>query len=529
MNTLQIDTDATLVLKPAASVQVRHFDEVPLYFAGGRTDIDQKRGLTLYGPADKSNSGIQTIRVGVVSSGAGIHDISTWIQLFNEGPIRSSGNRPFLDQTFVGFVNAFHCKLIISDSFNEEILTTEIDEVLRVLNPNLRIRKTAELYASKVRNICRRVSRPDIIICHEPTPIEQRCGAGMTSAEKKEGSLTQEEKNEADKIRKNIETYALLAPLDEDTKSLIDMRVDQDFRALLKARCLEHSAPIQILTQSILSKMMGSEGEPSSSRKGQDASTIAWNLAAALYYKANHFPWRVGQLQSGTCYIGISFYFDKTTSSKEMHASLAQIFSDTGEGMVVRGNSFRWDVEEQGEPRLGVDSAFKLLSDAIGVYKQHHNDQPPNRVVVHKSSRYSQEEKDGFLKACSDVPKRDLLALSPARDVFFYRNGDNPVLRGSCIPLAANSYLVYTKGYITYQRGFHKPRIPRPLEITQHYGDSSPDELAREVLALTRLNWNTTDYCIFSPVTLEFSDRVGEILGRVPEGSPIKEMYYHYM
>ncbi len=103
------------------------------------------------------------------------------------------------------------------------------------------------------------------------------------------------------------------------------------------------------------------------------------------------------------------------------------------------------------------------------------------------------------------------------------------MLRGTRIPLGPSSYLIYTKGYNPYQRGYHKPRIPRPLEITEYYGDTSLDEIGQEILALTRLNWNTTDYCIYWPVTLEFSDHVGEILGRVPAGEPISENYYKYM
>ena len=289
---------------------------------------------------------------------------------------------------------------------------------------------------------------------------------------------------------------------------------------------MDYSAPTQILTHSILEKMTKPSASP---RPGQDPSTIAWNLAVAIYYKANHSPWRVGYLRQGTCFVGISFYLDKTTSERDMHASLAQIFADTGEGMVVRGNTFKWDVKKQGMPRLSEEASFRLLSDGINVYKQHHNGQAPNRIVVHKSSRYDQEERNGFVRACSDVPKYDLVSLSPGKDIFFYRNGGNPVLRGTCIPLGISSCLIYTNGYITYQRGYHRPRVPRPLQITEHYGDTPLDELAREVLALTRLNWNTTDYCIYEPVTLKFSDSVGEVLGRLPAGISVKENYAYYM
>jgi hypothetical protein len=526
--TEELLAESRLPLKPVTRLLAHCSDEAPLYFANGATDIDQKRGLALYGPADKSDLGPQTIRIGIVSSAEGLQQVTSWIRQFTERPIPATGLRPFIEQTFPGFLKAFHCRLLTSTDHNEELLNKEINQLVAIVNPNLRIKKAVELYASKVKNICRRVSRPDVIICHEPASVEERCGAGMSSWDKRKGALSAREKEEAEKIREAVRTHhVLLAPLDEDTKNMIEMVVNQDFRASLKAKCLDEPAPVQILTQTILEKMLNHE-QQAHSKIGQDAATIAWNLAAAIYYKADHQPWRVGQLRQGTCYVGIRFYYDKTTSEKDMHASLAQIFSETGEGMVVRGDSFKWNVENEGEPRLSEGAAFDLLDNAINVYKQHHNNQPPNRVCIHKSSRYGSSEKRGFLRACSDVPKCDLVALAKRKDISFFRNGDNPVLRGTRIPLGS-SYLVYTKGYNTFQRGYHKPRIPLAMEITQYYGDTSLDEIAKEILALTRLNWNTTDYCIYWPVTLEFSDHVGEILGRVPAGEPISEDYYKYM
>ena len=529
MKTEEVTIDPRLSLRPVTQLLAHYSDETPLCFAKGATDIDQKRGLTLYGPSDKSDLGPQTIRIGIVSSADGIQQVTSWVQQFTERAIPAKGLRPFIEQTFPGFLKAFHCRLLTSSNHNEELLNKEINQLVAIVNPNMRIKKAAQLYASKVKNICRRVPRPDVIICHEPALVEERCGAGMSSSDKRKGALSPKEKDAAEKIREAVQTHhVLLAPLDEDTQNLIEMVVNQDFRASLKAKCLSEPAPVQILTQTILEKMLNHEQEVHP-KIGQDAATIAWNIGAAIYYKANHQPWRVGQLRQGTCYVGISFYHDQTTADEDMHASLAQIFSETGEGMVVRGDSFKWNVENEGEPRLYEESAFTLLDSAIKVYKQHHNDQPPNRVCIHKSSRYSASERKGFLRACTDVPKCDLVALGRRKDVSFVRNGDNPVLRGTRIPLGSSSYLIYTKGYNTYQRGYHKPRIPRPLEITEYYGDTSLDEIGQEILALTRLNWNTTDYCIYWPVTLEFSNRVGEILGKVPAGEPISENYYKYM
>jgi hypothetical protein len=308
------------------------------------------------------------------------------------------------------------------------------------------------------------------------------------------------------------------------------MAVNQDFRTNLKALCLQFDTPTQILAQSTLVAM--NEGitlQSTQPKRRQDAAKIAWNLAVAIYYKSNRFPWRVGNLQSGTCYVGISFYVDKTSGDRETFASLAQVFTDTGEGMIVRGESFRSNTEVRGSLHLSESSAANLLSKAIVVYLKHHNDQLPNRLVLHKTSRYNQNELKGFKIALGTIPKFDFLTISRGRDLFFYRNGDNPVIRGTALQLSADSYLLYTNGYIPYLRQYDGPRVPRPLEITERYGDTSVEELAREILALTRLNWNTTDYCCYEPITLEFSRRVGEILGKVSPGEKTQEQYRYYM
>ena len=288
-------------------MSAKYIEEIPLYFAKGSKDIDPKRGLSIYGPSDSIEGGPQTIRVGIVSTSSGIQDVTYWITHCNDKSVESDGTKPFQTQRFPGFLKAFNCRLLLSTGFNEPITNHEISSLLDVVNPNLRIKQAAELYAKKVGIISRRNPSAEVIICHEPHDVEDKCGAGLTSREKKMNALSKEEKKEAGDIKKNIATYAILTPLDEDTLSLVDMSVNQDFRAILKADCLEHGIPTQILTHSALFAMLSKisklqysgEGDQTEIRRGrelrQDASTIAWNVAVGLYYKSNHFPWRAAR------------------------------------------------------------------------------------------------------------------------------------------------------------------------------------------------------------------------------------------
>jgi hypothetical protein len=514
-------------LQPLEKITASFLDEAPLYFRKGTMDIDPKRGLSLYGPIDSGDT-IQTIRVGIISDSSGIQEVTNCLNYLNDNSVHSIGDQPFTTLTFPGFVKAFKSRLIFSDRFNEELLSKEISRIVGIANPNLRIRRAAELYVKKASSICDKVVVPDVIIGHKIKEIERTC------EERRTDGLTAIERKKAEEIKKNVETYRILAPISKDTKDFIEMSIKADFRRLIKSAIAQeqNAVPIQIFKQSTLESLncaMKIPNIPMEKHRKEDPSTIAWNLSVGLYYKANHFPWRVGNLSSGSCYIGIHFFIDQTTSERNMFASLAQIFTDTGEGMVVRGDSFRWDTKRKGQPQMATSSANDLLESALQLYRKHHNEQLPNRVVIHKSSRFSNEEVQGFLAASKDVPRYDYVALTSGRDVFFYRNGDNPVLRSTFIPLPSNSCLVYTGGYAPYLKSYFGPRIPRPLEIVQHYGDSPLKTLAKEIIALTRLDWNTTRYSLSYPITLKFAQRVGKILGITKPSPKIQHQYRFFM
>ena len=61
-------------------------------------------------------------------------------------------------------------------------------------------------------------------------------------------------------------------------------------------------------------------------------------------------------------------------------------------------------------------------------------------------------------------------------------------------------------------------RIPNPLEIVEHYGDSSAAVICEEILALTKVNWNSCFFGSSVPITIRFAKNVGKILAELPPG-----------
>jgi len=148
--------------------------------------------------------------------------------------------------------------------------------------------------------------------------------------------------------------------------------------------------------------------------------------------------------------------------------------------------------------------------------------------VIHKSSRFSPEEVQGFREALQNIPFWDLVAFGK-RGTQFLRLGQYPPLRGSWVRFDDTNYLLYTQGYVPFLRTYPGMRSPQPQEILELFGTSPADIVMREVLALTKLNWNSADFSCDEPITLAFSRRVGEILAELrPSVNPQKE-YKFYM
>ncbi len=54
--------------------------------------------------------------------------------------------------------------------------------------------------------------------------------------------------------------------------------------------------------------------------------------------------------------------------------------------------------------------------------------------------------------------------------------------------------------------------VPSPLEIIIARGDEDVEIVCRDILSLTKLNYNACIYGDGVPVTLKFADSIGEIL-----------------
>jgi hypothetical protein len=497
--------------------------EPHLLFGGGHRHIDPRTGLALYGPyslADQDEPAINTVRIGIVSTGPLMTEMRSWIAMCRR-QVTNDGSQPFLYPPFPGMDprGVLRCELATSRAWEETIAEKTLRLALGTDDYFQRLGAVMALFRDGVRNLAERQPRPDVVVCVIPKEVLEFCTVQpILEGGVRRLRLTKGEKVHRARLGAGQQTLFDVAFGDEDEEA-DDAPGHRDLRRALKAETMAFGIPIQLVRESTL-RPGGGLG-----RRVQDPATRAWNFCVGLYYKAGGQPWRLADLQPDTCYVGIEFYREHGAAA-QVRTSLAQVFSHRSDGLVLRGQPFDWD-QPGHAPHLTRDQARQLLADVLAVY-QRHSKRAPLRVVVHKSSRYWDEELQGFRQALEGIPEVDLVAFGK-RGLQLLRHGSYPPLRGTWVRFADDDFLIYTKGYVPFLRTYPGPRAPQPLELLEHHGDTPAEAILAETLGLSKLNWNTTDFSCDEPMTLAFADRVGEILAELPADVQPQPDYRYYM
>jgi hypothetical protein len=124
-------------------------------------------------------------------------------------------------------------------------------------------------------------------------------------------------------------------------------------------------------------------------------------------------------------------------------------------------------------------------------------------------------ERDGFNAALAGITQFDLVAVSSTNEVQLLRQRKYPPLRGTLFSVADIRFL-YTTGYISALQAYPHGRVRSPLQIADHLGDSSIEQLAEEILLLTKMNANSAGFAGALPTRIRFSRLVGDIMREAP-------------
>lgn len=502
-------------------------DEPKIVFGGGQEHIDPKLGLSIFGPycpSDQKTPMLKSINVGIVGPANMVADTEEWLKLCSQ-TVTNSGEQPLLAPQFVGISkdSAFQCSINFGDPLRYFFKQQKLDQALVATNFYDRIRLVAELYGEAIEALAQRDPRANVVVCCIPKEVVDACTkVKRKSGEIKRRSIPKTEK----KAIKSAEMgqgflWSTMNPL---TSIEDDIWEFSDLRRAIKVLAMQNDMPTQLAwPDSILIN------DPEKLAR-QDRATRAWNFIVALYYKAGGTPWRIGAIDPDTCLVGLSFYKALRDPNSQLRTAMAQIFTSSGDGYVLRGNTFEWDTkrEKSRSPHLDKESATHLIKQILAHYSKQNDGALPRRLVIHKSSRFWEPEKAGFFEASAEIPGTDLVALQ-WRGVQFYRTGNYPPLRGTYVKFDDSNQLLYTVGYAPALRSYNGPRAPQPIEVVEHFGDTPWLDILKEVLSLTKLNWNTAAFNVSEPITLAFSRRVGEILSELGANKKMRNEYRFYM
>lgn len=473
-------------------MKVTYLEEPDLEFASGGRHIDPRHGLADYGPADVSEPSARIVRAAIVGSREAIEGAQAWLDKCRS-PIAARADTPLnhLYVPFPGFEidRGFRASINWNTRLVRAIPKAELQSVAN-LNPLQSVLAMVELFDRELAALSDEPNCDVVIVCRPDAFQDTPAGIGGT-----------------------------------EEQALGEMA---DFRALLKARSLRYKQPIQILRRSTWdTNFVDPVNRPKRGR--QDEATRAWNLHTALYYKNGGVPWRLPRDSSdlSTCYVGISFY--RSADEGALQTSVAQVFNQRGDGVIVRGSQATVSKDDR-QPHLDEDAACELLMSALEKYRLEHRTMPA-RVVLHKSSNYTPAETLGFkyAAATSRLDSLELLWLTNSDELRLYRRGQFPPLRGTLLSIDGPRHILYTRGSVPFYRTYPGMYVPQPIAIRAIDTESSAETLAREVLALTKMNWNQTQMDGRDPITLRTARTVGAILRHVgPHDNP-SSRYAHYM
>jgi hypothetical protein len=307
----------------------------------------------------------------------------------------------------------------------------------------------------------------------------------------------------------------------EEMQAAAVYEYELNFHNQLKARLMDTGQVIQVAKEATL--------DPTDADKArmQDLATVAWNLSTTSFYKIGGRPWRLADLRDGVCYVGLVFKHIERPSGTDNACCGAQMFLGSGDGLVFRGAVGPWYSETKGEFHLGRDQAAKLMNMIVQAYQDNHG-APPKELFIHGKTRFDADEWAGFSSAVPSSTKLVGVQIRDNADIKAFRYGANAVLRGTAVVTSESSGYVWTRGYIPRLRTYPGREVPNPLTVEIRRGSADIEQVMRDVMSLTKLNFNGAEFCDGLPVTLRFADLVGEILtaGPITEHVPLPFKFY---
>ena len=500
------------------TIALNHFSEPKLEFAYGRTAEDPKTGLFVYGPPGSEEGG-SPIRLGLIGTGSGLAIARDWLtRMKGHIPATRSDSAQYLP--FPGVEAVFGLRWQIVPSAHVQVPHGNLLRAILISDVHERVHSAVNLY---YKDICKYLSEEELIvdvwIVIVPDELHRHCRpkSSISRSEATPSSL---------RITRKMSRH-FLGPQEplfpEDAKEASIYRYYPDFHNQLKARLLGERAIVQIVRESTLVPQ-----DNDFRRTRQDDAMVAWNMSTALYYKGGLKPWQLSGIREGVCYIGLIFKKDDTDSSSKNVCCGAQLFLSNGDGVVFKVSKGNFESERRWDFHLSRSIAERLVRLAVQSYQEQMNGKEPKEIFIHGKTWFNEEECKGFVAGCPVESNVTCVRIRTSTKFKLFTRGTMPILRGTSFLKNDRSGFLWTRGFVPQIGTYPGREVPNPLSVDVVHGATPIKTVLGDLLALTKVNFNS---CIFGdglPVTLRFANAVGEILTSAPleNGQPLPFRHY---
>lgn len=512
------------------SLQVNYIEEPELCFGFDQTSDNPKDGLYLFGPVDGPSR--KDIQIGVVGTTDGQRYLKEWLRLLNRHIAtpppsrREKQNRSHLSD-FPGFKEAFGICTESEHIVAYSVEASTIKNFTSFENHHESVDRTVDLFLKPIISHVSNEERiVDVWVLVIPEIVFERCRP-----------LSQRNLNKVDIMRGDYSgkqstrsDLPLLASVTDFSGEDIFDDVP-DFHRQVKAKLLELGQTSQIIRETTIApdNFLNSAGLPK--RETQDQSTVAWNLATALYYKTQaNPPWKLARMRPRVCYVGLVFKL--LPNNEDNHVCCAaQMFLSEGDGIVFRGANGPWKTSKK-EFHLSKEAAKQLIGTVLEAYRTKFKNYPLE-LFIHGTTKFNDDEWVAFREAAPDGTNIVGVRIRPTHgEMKLFREGDYPCLRGTSLILSETDAYLWTTGFAPRIDTYMGPETPNPLYITILKATSKMPSINRvltDILGLTKINYNACNYSDGQPVTIKFANKVGEILVMGSARNALRQPFKFYV
>ena len=427
------------------------------------------RGLVQNRPFDYglTAQGIQTeINVGVIAPLADLPKVSKFLRGLHE-PVRPNTKQEYLID-YPGFAGAFDLGLKLPESNG-----VDCQEPDQTLPPAAATRQLADHIVNAVSRLVA-TSSPNLVIVYIPSRWRQWNGYKT------------------------------------DTEAF-------DLHDFVKAACVQRGVASQFLREETFEKDQRCE--------------VMWWLALSCYAKAMRTPWVLAGIDRRTAFVGIGYGIDSNAErGRHIVLGCSHIYDADGIGLRYRLSTVENPIWRGRNPYMSFDDA-RRLGESVRQQFFEATQSLPTRVVLHKRTPFLQDEQRGIREGLKGVDEIDMLEINLESSLRYissrWSNGSLkedgfPVARGTAVVLENRRALLWIHGSaraLNPNRKYYQgsSRIPAPLVIRRHFGNSELQTVAHEILGLSKMDLNTFDMYKKFPATVESSNaiaRIGSLLQR---------------